>query len=448
MVNQAERAAQADAKLGQIGNVHGKGNRAMSLATRSTADAMKIMEEARAACKNPIKISWKNVKFEVEVKQTEEEVTATGQQFRRQMIVKDCSGYAAPGIATYIMGSSGAGKTSLLNILSDRVALINKAKLSGEVVFNDQIPINQDTFARYAAYVMQDDILFSHFTCLEALTFSARLRLTTSIEEQDKLVEKIIKELGLFHVKDSQIGSVHRKVLSGGERKRTSIGVELVSDPSLIMLDEPTSGLDSFKARSICKLLHDLARKKGKTIVATIHQPSSEAFFYFDRVILMADGYTCFQGDAAESLDYFRSCKFVVPKRCNPSDFFMKALDIKYPKQQDDIEKLERLNRAYRFQIEKRNDVENKMIKLELPQDYVAGQASYRAPVSVQLEQLMYRSWILAQREPRISRAKLIQTLVVVAFLCPTFWQLNKFANCDVGSVQSNASFNLYDFCV
>lgn len=76
------------------------------------------------------------------------------------------------------MGSSGAGKTSLLNILSDRVALINKAKLSGTVVLNDEIPVNQDAFARYAAYVMQDDILFSHFTCLEALTFSARLRLT------------------------------------------------------------------------------------------------------------------------------------------------------------------------------------------------------------------------------------------------------------------------------
>lgn len=100
------------------------------------------MEDAKAKCKNPIKISWKNVKFEVEVKQTEEEVEATGMAMRRQMIVKDCSGYAAPGIATYIMGSSGAGKTSLLNILSDRVALINKAKLSGSVVFNDEVPIN------------------------------------------------------------------------------------------------------------------------------------------------------------------------------------------------------------------------------------------------------------------------------------------------------------------
>lgn len=278
---------------------------------------------------------------------------------------------------------------------------------------------------------MQDDVLFSHFTVEEALTFSARLKLTTSIADQHKDVIRIITELGLLHVKDSQIGSVHRKVLSGGERKRTSIGVELVSDPSLIMLDEPTSGLDSFKARSICKLLHDLARRKGKTIVATIHQPSSEAFFYFDRLILMADGFTVFQGDAGESLDYFRSCKFNVPKRCNPSDFFMKALDIKYPKQDDDIAKLELLNRTYRFSLEKRIDVEGKLIKLDVPEDWARGEPSYRAPLSTQLTQLMNRSWILAQREPRISRAKIAQTLIVAFFLIPTFWQLNDYTDCD-----------------
>lgn len=229
--------------------------------------------------------------------------------------------------------------------------------------------------------------------------------------------------------------------------------MELVSDPSLIMLDEPTSGLDSFKARSICKLLHDLAEKKGKTIVATIHQPSSEAFFYFDRIILMADGYTCFQGEATEALDYFRSVKFNVPKRCNPSDFFMKALDVKYPKQADDIEKLERLNRAYKFQVEKRNQVENKMIKLDVPADYKAGLPSYRASMWIQLSQLMFRSWILAQREPRITRAKLIQTAIVVAFLIPTFWQLNYYEDCDdlVGSALSSCKqFNdvVFHSCV
>jgi ATP-binding cassette, subfamily G (WHITE), eye pigment precursor transporter len=168
-------------------------------------------------------------------------------------------------------------------------------------------------------------------------------------------------------VKDSQIGDIRRKILSGGERKRTSIGVELVSDPSLIMLDEPTSGLDSFKARSICKLLNDLARRKGRTIVSTIHQPSSEAFFYFDRLYLMADGFTVFQGDAAESMDWFRALKFNVPKMCNPADFFMKALSIKYPKQKDDTDKLDMLNRAYKFQLASRINAEDALIKLPEP---------------------------------------------------------------------------------
>lgn len=98
------------------------------------------------------------------------------------------------------------------------------------------------------------------------------------------------------------------------------------------MLDEPTSGLDSFKARGICKLLHDLARNKGKTIVSTIHSPSSDAFFYFDRLVLMCDGYIVFQGDAGDSMEYFRTLKFNIPRFANPADFFMKVLSINYPK--------------------------------------------------------------------------------------------------------------------
>lgn len=190
-----------------------------------------------------------------------------------------------------------------------------------------------------------------------------------------------MKELGLLHIAQSQIGSIHRKVISGGERKRTSIGVELVSDPSLIMLDEPTSGLDSFKARSICKLLHDLARKKGKCIVSTIHSPSSEAFFYFDRVLLMADGFTVFQGDAAESMEYFKTLKFTVPTLCNPADFFMKVLSIKYPKGPEDIQKLDHLNNTYRFSIDSRVNIENKLIKLDPPVEFVNNIPAYKASI-------------------------------------------------------------------
>jgi ABC-type multidrug transport system ATPase subunit len=87
------------------------------------------------------------------------------------------------------------------------------------------------------------------------------------------------------------VGSNLKKTISGGERKRTSIGVELITDPSVILLDEPTSGLDSFMARTVCKILQEIAHDQGKTIISTIHQPSSQAFMYFDRLLLMCDGH-------------------------------------------------------------------------------------------------------------------------------------------------------------
>lgn len=101
------------------------------------------------------------------------------------------------------------------------------------------------------------------------------------------------------------IGTTEKKTISGGERKRTSIGVELITNPSVILLDEPTSGLDSFMAKRICKILQDLAHQEGKTIISTIHQPSSQAFSYFDRLLLMADGHIVYQGLANLTPEYF-----------------------------------------------------------------------------------------------------------------------------------------------
>lgn len=170
---------------------------------------------------------------------------------------------------------------------------------------NDQAKLTQEIFGSFGTYVMQDDVIFAYFTVKEALRFAARLRLKDSLEEQDRKIDELIKELGLEKCQDTLVGSILKKTISGGERKRTSIGVELITDPSLILLDEPTSGLDSFMAKSICKLLRDLAHKKGKTIISTIHQPSSEAFAYFDRLILMADGHIVYQGIANLSPSYF-----------------------------------------------------------------------------------------------------------------------------------------------
>jgi len=324
------------------------------------------------------------------------------------------------------MGASGAGKTSLLNILADRIYVKGNIKLSGNILFNDVVPVNKDMFSRYGGYVQQDDVLFSHFTVREALQFTARLKLKVSEEEQDRLVEKIIHDLGLTIQANSQIGDVRRKILSGGERKRASIGVELVSDPSIILLDEPTSGLDSFKAQSICALLNNLARTKGKTILATIHSPSSEAFFYFDKLILMMDGFIVYQGDAKQSVQHFKMIGRPVPRFANPADFFMKVLSCRYPKTPEDEKNIEELTRNYRTLLQSSVNAEQKLIKLAPPPGWDDGQFDRMAGIMIQLRWLFHRSWILAKREPRLSRAKILQTVVVALFMCSVFVHLGR----------------------
>ena len=170
------------------------------------------------------------------------------------------------------MGASGAGKTSLLNVLSDRISKKKGASLTGRVTFNDEFEVKQNLFGNYCSYVMQDYVLFTYFTVKEALNFAATLKLSHLTKEDiASRVEELIQDLSLQHVQDIRCGSALRKTISGGERKRTALGVELITDPAVVLLDEPTSGLDSCRAESIVRLLKNLAHHKGKTIVSTIH---------------------------------------------------------------------------------------------------------------------------------------------------------------------------------
>ena len=180
----------------------GGAQRGMSLATRGDIDPIQLMENAKARCKQPIKLSWEDVCFSAQIPASaaDRAEDPTVGRMKTKEIVKKVSGYAAPGQATFIMGSSGAGKTSLLNILADRVTSATQTRLSGNILFNEEIPVNKETFQKYAAYVMQDDVLFSTFTVREALTFAARLKLKVSEADQDNLVSQIILDLGMTHI--------------------------------------------------------------------------------------------------------------------------------------------------------------------------------------------------------------------------------------------------------
>ncbi|MCD7459035.1 ABC transporter G member 9 [Datura stramonium] len=236
-----------------------------------------------------------------------------------KIILKGVSGIVSPGEMLAILGPSGSGKTTLLTGLGGR--LVN-GHLDGVITFNNK-PFS-NAMKRTTGFVTQDDVLYPHLTVFETLVFTALLRLpkTFTVEEKTAHAEAIITQLGLTKCKNSIVGGPLLRGISGGERKRVSIGQEMLVNPSLLFLDEPTSGLDSTTALRIVSTLTDLT-KGGRTAVMTIHQPSSRLFYMFDKVLLLCEGNPLYFGRGEDALRYFSGIGFSPLVAMNPSDFLL-----------------------------------------------------------------------------------------------------------------------------
>ena len=261
-----------------------------------------------------IAVRWENLSFTVT------------ESSKPLQILKPCSSYANPCEFLAIMGPSGAGKTSLLSLLSNQQILESSHSISGSIYLNnrDIKTINSDYYVRF---IPQKTVLFDFLTPYEFLKFTLSLKSNESKEVIQKKVEKIIDDLKLTDVQHTVIGNLIVRGISGGERKRVCIASELVLFPSVLILDEPTSGLDSSMAKSVMNLLKEV-KGYGVTIIASIHQPSFEMFKNFDRLILMQDGNFVYSGKTEDSVNYFSSIGFQIPKQVNPPEFFMKLLRI------------------------------------------------------------------------------------------------------------------------
>ena len=215
-------------------------------------------------------------------------------------------------------------ETSLFQTLAGRVPTSANLETSSTIYLGGQ-PFNpRDREQRKViAYVSQEDSLHESSTPREALTFSARLRLpnTMSDEECQRVADKTLQALGLEAAADTLIGGGFQKGISGGEKRRVSIGVELVAEPSLLFLDEPTSGLDSFAAAQVMKLLGKVAHEAGNTVLFTIHQPSSNIFGTFDQLILLHKGRVMHQGAVASIGADYEQHGYPVPNQYNPADW-------------------------------------------------------------------------------------------------------------------------------
>ncbi len=239
-------------------------------------------------------------------------------------LISDVHGHASPGVLLAVMGSSGAGKTTLLNALSGRALT---GALRGSMQVNGAELVSRADFRKVCAFVTQEDVLMESQTHREILSFSAALRLprTVSAAQRTRLVDSLIRLLHLEKAADTIVGDPCRSGISGGERKRTNIGTELVTNPSVVFLDEPTSGLDAFTSARVMAIVRELATV-GRTVVATIHQPASEIFASFDSLALMHTGGVAYFGPAGGAVGYFASLGKPCPPNYNPADFLIGVL--------------------------------------------------------------------------------------------------------------------------
>uniref|UniRef100_A0A452HX59 ABC transporter domain-containing protein n=1 Tax=Gopherus agassizii TaxID=38772 RepID=A0A452HX59_9SAUR len=227
-----------------------------------------------------------------------------------------------PGLNA-ILGPTGSGKSSLLDVLAARK---DPAGLSGQVLI-DGFP-QPPNFKCISGYVVQDDVVMGTLTVRENLLFSAALRLPSSIsfKEKEERVSQIITELGLSKVADAKVGTELIRGVSGGERKRTNIGMELITEPPVLFLDEPTTGLDASTANAVLILLKRLSRR-GRTIIFSIHQPRYSIFKLFDSLMLLALGKVLYHGLAKQALTYFNSIGYQCEPFNNPADFFLDVIN-------------------------------------------------------------------------------------------------------------------------
>ena len=275
---------------------------AIRLGDQSDDDTMRLMMDHK-----PMALQFEDLHYTIKGKE----------------ILKGISGIASPGQITAIMGASGAGKSTFLDILArknKRGTTTGSMYLSGEKILDHE-------YKSVIGYVDQEDTLLPTLTVEETIMTSALLRLPGDMGRplKERRVREVMQQLGIYHIRDQLIGSEEGqgRGVSGGEKRRVGIACELVTSPSILFLDEPTSGLDAFNAFNVVECLVTLAKTYNRTIIFTIHQPRSNIVALFDQLILLARGQTVYSGPFAACQSYFEQIGYHCPPGFNIADYLV-----------------------------------------------------------------------------------------------------------------------------
>jgi len=360
-----------------------------------------------------VTLEWKDLTYTVQIGHGKKRSTRT--------ILENLTSQVPPGRLVAVMGPTGCGKTSLINALAGRLPA--GGLLTGSILVNGKT--RGRGFRSISAYVMQDDVLFSNLTVRETFEFSARMRLPSevSFETKQALVSQIITELGLVKAQDTRIGNQFVRGVSGGERKRTNIGIELLSGASLIFLDEPTSGLDAFQAQNVMESLWTLAGN-GRTVLSTIHQPRSSIYKMFDLLLLLSEGKCIYYGSAAEATGWFADGGFPCPAEFNPADFFLDIVspDMRSPEAEASSRaRIDLLTAYYSGEgssLHRRLSVDSaRMAEME----HVNEAVSFPNDPFTEFGLLLSRSWKQQSRDRLPQIITIVQTVVIGFFLAALY---------------------------
>ncbi|RZC91584.1 hypothetical protein C5167_027647 [Papaver somniferum] len=349
----------------------------------------------------------------------------------RKMLLNDISGEAREGEILAILGPSGSGKTTLIDALANR---ISKESLGGSVTMNGET-LDPGVLKMISAYVMQDDLLYPMLTVKETLMFSAEFRLPRSLSKAKKMerVETVIDELGLRDAAKTIVGDEGHRGISGGERRRVSIGVGIIHDPILLLLDEPTSGLDSSCAFMVVKVLQRIARS-GRIVIMSVHQPSPRVVSFLDQLIFLSLGETVYYGSAANLSPFLSDYGHCVPENEDRTEFML-----------DLYRELERVPGGTRSMVDfnkswhkKLNHLSNSEYPTGLDQSLKEaisrgkliyggnGPTSFANPLWVEIIVLVKRSLTNSKRIPEVMMLQIGLALVLASIFGSVFWHLDK----------------------
>lgn len=343
----------------------------------------------------------------------------TGSQ---KVILDKISGVVHPGEVLAVMGPSGSGKTSLLDFLADR---LSSGTRLGTVYVNGT-PRDSDTYKHIAKYVPQEDSLLGTSSVKETLDFSASLSLPShySANDREKRVEEVIEELGLSSCRDTRIGTVFQKGVSGGQKRRVSMGVELISKPQILFLDEPTSGLDSAAAYHVINVCKKLA-SGGHTVICTIHQPSSEVFHKLDKLLLLSKGQVVYFGKTEAAIDYFAKAGFPCPQYTNPADFFMEVINEDFSEEKADKGNVTKLVQLYKSgDLYKEITADIAKTKEQQLNQHVMEEASFSTGFMSQFVTIAKRTWSDNMRNPGIFWVRIVMYTLLSIMIGTVYWDI------------------------